>query len=95
MALIRFRDSGPMLSGVVGAYEKLPCTPEVPVPDWNLGKPVKPSLLLAISMMVKSGVAALHVHLVLENFSSYETLAQPGMAAGLLPICPRACSSVG
>jgi hypothetical protein len=33
--------------------------------------------LLVLSMMVKSGVAALHVHLVLENFSSYETLAQP------------------
>ena len=46
MALIRFRDSGPKPFGAVGAYEKLPCTPEVPVPDWNLGKPVKPSLLL-------------------------------------------------
>jgi hypothetical protein len=39
-------------------------------------------------MMVKSGVAALHVHLVLENFSSYETLAQPGMAAGLFADMP-------
>ena len=71
MALIRFRDSGPMLSGAVGAYEKLPCTPEVQVPDLNLGKPVKPSLLLQFSMMVKSGVAALHVHLVLETFFGF------------------------
>ena len=72
MALIRFRDSGPKPFGAVGAYEKLPCTPVAKAQE-----PVKPSLLLAISMMVKSGVAALHVHLVLETFSVFETLAQP------------------
>ena len=84
MALIRFRDSGPKPFGAVGAYEKLPCTSEALVPDLSFGKPVKPSLLLAISMMVKSGVAALHVHLVLETFRVMRLWHNQ-----------RACSSVG
>ena len=77
MALIRFRDSGPKPYGAVGAYEMLPCTSQTPVPDLSLGNRSSLLFLFRYSMMVKSGVAALHVHLVLENFSSYETLAQP------------------
>jgi hypothetical protein len=77
MALIRFRDSGPKPFGAVGAYEKLPCTSEAPVPDSSFGKPVKPSLLIVNFHDGQERRSCSACSPGPRNFSSYETLAQP------------------